>query len=296
MAAYQQTLRQLVPQLMNWKIEYSDGSIYIEYVTVNGATHTTDLFGDGIASLFRIVLALYDPEESLVVIDEPELSLHPQAQKRLARLVSDKARDRQIILCTHSPYFLNWKDLAVGAAIYRLRQDRWGVQINRLAEHTISSLHKLSDDWQKPQLLDAVAKEVFFSDEVLFLEGQEDVSLISRFIDAEGLPPIQLFGYGVGGSKNVIHFLSMATDLKIPCGAVFDGTSKDDYEEALRRFPKVRSELLPTSDIRDKPSTDERDEIVGIFDRKGLIKPEFRESLLAMLREFRDYFDEATSL
>jgi len=284
----------LVPQLLDWKIEYSDGSTYLEYVTINGGTHTADLFGEGIASLFRIVLALYDPEESFVVIDEPELSLHPQAQKRLAKYISTKARERQIVLCTHSPHFLSWGDLAAGAAIYRLRQDRYGIQVNRLSQNTIASLGKLSDDWQKPQLLDAVAKEVFFADEVLFLEGQEDVSLIGRFIEAENAPSVQLFGYGTGGSTNIISFLSMATDLKISCGAIFDRTSKSDYERARAIFPNVFLELLPTDDIRDKPGTAERQEVEGIFDRKGVIKPQFRETLVAILQEFRAYFDEAS--
>jgi predicted ATPase len=294
--AFQAALEQLAPQLLGWKIEYSDGFTYLEYTTVNGATHTADLFGEGIASLFRIVLALYDPEESLVVIDEPELSLHPQAQKRLARFISDKAKDRQIILCTHSPYFVSWKDLAAGASVYRLRQDRDGIQANHLSADAVSSLSKLSSDWQKPQLLDAVAKEIFFADEALFLEGQEDVSLIGRFIEEENLPSIQLFGYGVGGSKNTAAFLAMATELKIPCGALFDRTSTEDYEKARKQFPQIRIELLPTDDIRDKPKSDTKAAAEGIFDRSGSLKSEYREYLLAFLREFRDYFDEASTL
>jgi hypothetical protein len=292
-AAYQAALTQLAPQLLDWKIEYSDGSTYLEYVTINGATHTADLFGEGIASLFRIVLALYDPEESLVIIDEPELSLHPQAQKRLAKFISEKAKDRQIVLCTHSPYFLNWKDLAAGATVYRLRQDRDGIQTNRLSENTINSLNKLSNDWQKPQLLDAVAKEIFFADEVLFLEGQEDVSLIGRFIESEDLAPIQLFGYGVGGSKNTMSFLAMAAELKIPCGAIFDRSSREDYDRAFMHYPNARIELLPTADIRDKPSTTEKSAIDGIFDKKGQIKTNYHTYLSEILREFRNYFDEA---
>jgi predicted ATP-dependent endonuclease of OLD family len=290
--AYQGALKQLAPQLMDWNIEYSDGFTYLEYTTINGSTHTADLFGEGIASLFRIVLALYDPEESIVIIDEPELSLHPQAQKRLAKFLSEKAKERQIVLCTHSPHFLNWKDLAAGAVVYRLRQDRNGIQLNHLSKETIISLSKLSDDWQKPQLLDAVAKEIFFADEVVFLEGQEDVSLIGRFIESENIAPIQLFGYGVGGSKNTVRFLAMATELKIPCGAIFDGTSKEDYEEASARYTNAEVELLPTPDIRDKPPTAGKSAVQGIFDKNGQIKNEFREYLLAILRELREYFDE----
>jgi predicted ATPase len=290
--AYQAALQQLAPQLLNWKIEYSDDFTYLEYTTLNGNTHTADLFGEGIASLFRIVLALYDPEDSIIIIDEPELSLHPQAQKRLAKFIAEKAKERQIILCTHSPHFLNWRDLAAGANVYRLRQDRYGIQPNRLSASTIASLNKLSSDWQKPQLLDSVAKEAFFADEVLFLEGQEDVGLIGRFIELEGIEPIQLFGYGVGGAKNTLRFLAMATELKIPCGAIFDGTSKEEYDVAVAQFKDARIELLPVADIRDKPPRSEKSATLGIFNKDGQIKAEFHEYLVATLREFRDYFDE----
>jgi predicted ATP-dependent endonuclease of OLD family len=148
-----------------------------------------------IASLFRKALALYDQEnQSCVVIDEPELSLHPQAQKRLAEFISSKSDRCQIILCTHSPYFINWNDLNAGAIIYRLRQNREGIQAGRLSSLTIDGLRRLVEDWEKPQLLDPVAREVFFSEEVVFFEGQEDVGIIRRFTMDEGLSPIQTFG------------------------------------------------------------------------------------------------------
>ncbi|QWG21460.1 AAA family ATPase [Bradyrhizobium sediminis] len=292
--AFNQALRRLVPQLLDWKIEYSDGHTYLEYVTINGAAHTANLFGEGIASLFRIVLALYDPDESFVVIDEPELSLHPQAQKRLAKFISAQAAHRQIVLCSHSPHFINWADLAAGAAVYRLRQDRYGIHLHRLSDDTIAMLNKLVDDWQKPQLLDTVAREVFFADEALFLEGQEDVSLLGRFIEVENLPQIQLFGYGTGGSRNFRSFLSMAADLHIPSGAIFDRTSKGDYDKIRATFPGVRLELLQADDIRDKPATSERRSVEGVFSRAGDMKSEFRDYLIGLLREFRDYFDDAS--
>jgi putative AbiEii toxin of type IV toxin-antitoxin system/OLD-like protein len=279
---------------LTWKIEYSDGQSYLEYVTINGAAHTANLFGEGVASLFRIVLALYDPDESFVVIDEPELSLHPQAQKRLAGFISTQAAHRQIVLCTHSPHFINWADLATGATVYRLRQDRYGIHPHRLSGKTTAMLSKLVTDWQKPQLLDTVAREIFFADEALFLEGQEDVSLLSRFIEAEQLPQIQLFGYGIGGSPNLPAFLSMAADLHIPNAAIFDRTSKSDYDRARAAFPKARIELLVADDIRDKPATSGRGTVSGVFNKNGGIKPEFRSYLIDLLHELRDYFDDAS--
>jgi hypothetical protein len=137
-------------------------------------------------------------------------------------------------------------------------------------------------------------EKFFFADEALFLEGQEDVSLLGRFIEVENLPQIQLFGYGTGGSRNFRCFLSMAADLNIPSGAIFDRTSKGDYDKIRAAFPGVRLELLQADDIRDKPATSERRSVEGVFNRAGDMKPEFRDYLIGLLHEFRDYFHDAS--
>lgn len=61
---------------------------------------------DATLDLFRTLQCL--PENSLLIIDEVEASLHPRAQRRLVRFLLWLARQRriQIVLSTHSPYVL----------------------------------------------------------------------------------------------------------------------------------------------------------------------------------------------
>ena len=85
--------------------------------------HSSEGVGDGIISLFVIATALYElerpPAQSMVVIDEPELSLHPYYQRRLRTVLSELSLDHQIVCATHSPYFVNWRDIENGAEITR---------------------------------------------------------------------------------------------------------------------------------------------------------------------------------
>lgn len=292
---FDKLLKELLPQVGTWRIELSRGQTFIQYETRTGARHAADLFGDGMASLFRVALALFDSREGHVVaIDEPELSLHPQAQKTLADVLARFAQNRQIIITTHSPYFVNWSDISAGAKIYRLSQEKDGISVGALDSDTVTDIERLIADWQKPNLLDAVSREVFFADEVLFLEGQEDVGLLRKFTQERNLPDVPAFGYGAGGAGNIKFFLRMASDLGIPAAAIFDGDHADTKAEAEKEFPEYLIELLPAADIRDKPKRNEKketDEIEkeGIFDRRGVIKPQYEEYLSTLLRKISEF-------
>ena len=110
-------LKDLIPGFTDWDIDTQSGNDYLKYITSKGE-HRADLLGDGTLSLFRICLHLVDDnpnESSVLVIDEPELSLHPVAQAGLARLIAMSSASKQVVVCTHSTYFVNWSDYQNGA-------------------------------------------------------------------------------------------------------------------------------------------------------------------------------------
>jgi predicted ATPase len=108
-----------VPQ---WTIDQTDtGQYFLKFhLKAPQFYHSSEGVGDGIVSLFVIVSALYDSQpQSVIVIDEPELSLHPHYQRRLRSVLSELSADRQIVCATHSPYFVNWRDIENGAEVTR---------------------------------------------------------------------------------------------------------------------------------------------------------------------------------
>ena len=63
---------------------------------------------DGTIRFICLATALLQPKPpATIVIDEPELGLHPFALELLASLVSEAATKTQVIVCTQSPGFLN---------------------------------------------------------------------------------------------------------------------------------------------------------------------------------------------
>lgn len=58
-----------------------------------------------ISLLFLETLASLSKENIIILIDEPELHLHPQLQETFVQYLRSLSSDKQIILSTHSPFF-----------------------------------------------------------------------------------------------------------------------------------------------------------------------------------------------
>lgn len=56
--------------------------------------------------LRTLAIKMLEPENSIIMIDEPELSLHPKWQQKIVGVYRKIGRNNQIILATHSPHIL----------------------------------------------------------------------------------------------------------------------------------------------------------------------------------------------
>ena len=78
-------------------------------ITVNGTRLPIDAAGTGILQAVQILayVNLYKPH--LLILDEPDAHLHPNNQRRLAKVLAELAeqRDFQILLSTHSRHLLD---------------------------------------------------------------------------------------------------------------------------------------------------------------------------------------------
>jgi len=74
--------------------------------------------GSGIEIILTILLlkniAGTSKGKIIYLIDEPELHLHPKAQKKLLELLLEEAKNKQIFISTHSPYMFKG---AIGAGV-----------------------------------------------------------------------------------------------------------------------------------------------------------------------------------
>jgi predicted ATP-dependent endonuclease of OLD family len=77
----------------------------------NKAGKTFDILGlsSGECQLFfRIIsLKMMDTHDSIILVDEPEISLHPSWQQKIIKIYESTGRNNQVIAATHSPHILS---------------------------------------------------------------------------------------------------------------------------------------------------------------------------------------------
>ena len=104
-------IRRVIPVFDRFDIEESSGKVMLRWKP-RGTSKTIGphLTSDGSLRFFALVTLLNLPTEmlpSVMLIDEPELGLHPVAMELIAHMVMQVANDCQVILATQSPYFVN---------------------------------------------------------------------------------------------------------------------------------------------------------------------------------------------
>ena len=62
-----------------------------------------NLLSDGTVDVVALIIALFFEDKDVVIIEEPERNIHPHLISGLVTLMKDAARNKQVIITTHSP-------------------------------------------------------------------------------------------------------------------------------------------------------------------------------------------------
>ena len=158
----------------------------------------------------------------VLLIEEPELYLRPQAQRYLYRLLRTFARGgNQVLYSTHSPSLLNVARLDELAFVSRGEE---GTQV--LHPEPLSP----DEDFRVLTEFDAARSELFLARAALLVEGQtERLALPFAFaacgydVDREGVSIVES-----GGKSNILLFGRVCRAAGVPFVAVFDRDRGDD--------------------------------------------------------------------
>lgn len=201
-------------------------------------------------------------------IEEPELYQHPPQARYLASVLRKlSSAQNQIVLTTHSPYFVsgdNFEDIRM------FRKDDF-----KRTEVTEYDFIKLSDaiyklKGEKPieasqmmakinQIMLMNKNEMFFSQFVIFVEGIEDIAYLSSILVLSGkIDNFRTKGchfVPTYGKDSLISLAAIAKGFKIPFFVMFDGDNHkcletpDDDDETKMEKKKQREHIRKTNKL-----------------------------------------------
>lgn len=295
---FDQYLKQIIVEPFDWIIEQNDnGSYYIKIIFSNNSIyHTREGIGDGYWSIFTIIDALYDSKENdIIVIDEPELSLHPAFQKRLIDLLEFFSKDRQIVITTHSPYLVSLNAIINGGNLIRTHKDENGnIVIGMIDNDDRAFINSIVNDLNNPHILGIEAKELFFiEDNVIITEGQEDVVIYSKICKKLNIDlKASLFGWGAGGADNICKILHLLQNLGYKkVTAIYDGDKEKQYKNSFDNYSNYNILLLFKDDIRDKKEIFKKGK-EGVTDKNGNIKNDNIDNFIAFINSINSYHSD----
>jgi len=152
-----------------------------------------------LAFYIRVTARSREGKQNIILIDEPGLFLHAEAQKNILDKLEDCSTNAQVIFSTHSPYLLETDKLNRIRLIYR--NDKKGTVVE-------NKVHALSDKETLTPILTAIGAElnsgiVNFEKDINFVvEGPSDYFYLTAFNIFKGTN--YNFVYGGGSNMPII--------------------------------------------------------------------------------------------
>ena len=176
-------------------------------------------------------------EKFIFLIEEPEISLHPQGQKDLLSYLEELAESNQIIYTTHSPFMIN-----------RLRMDRVKVIKKERSKGTQIDEKPYLRNWNPLRyfLGMRISDSFFFGDNCLIVEGPADRVYLSTLIDLfrrKNVNEIAACDFDLlsivsaGGHSNIPAMVQLLRSENIPTAILVDA-EKDALETQEKLLKK----------------------------------------------------------
>ena len=175
----------------------------------------------------------------LLGFEEPELYQHPPQAQHLATVLQSLTEgNSQVIVATHSPYFISGRNLE-SIRLLRRSSSSGKSSCTSLTMERISHLiaESLGETPAKPtemmaaieQIVQPSQRELVFCGLPILVEGQEDIAFIATYMKLRGSWDEfrRVGGHFVvaEGKTNLSRPLAIANELQIPAYVVFDGDS-----------------------------------------------------------------------
>ena len=207
-------------------------------ITIGDREYSLSQVASGIFEVLNLLSVIIGAKEKIILLDEPALHLHPIYQKRVLELLtkeigsasSEKDIKNQILIVTHSPYFINSENLEKTYRFYLTKNaNNWTTKSVSLKE-VVNSIKKGLIKFEENESL----IRSLFANGVILVEGLSEYITVPHILKKLGYPPedYNIEVINVGGKNRFEDFMKVMKELGIPFMVVCDGdTAFNVYDE-----------------------------------------------------------------
>jgi predicted ATP-dependent endonuclease of OLD family len=184
-----------------------------------------ELNGSGIKESLRLVLDVEFSNPNILLVEEPEIHLHPALETSMMRYLKRLSSHCQVFLTTHSTNFL---DTAEMQNVYL---------ISKVESTQVQKLNIEEAEAKIPKELGIRLSSLFMFDRLVFVEGQSDEDILREWASTLEINFSQAnVGFiAMGGVRNFAHFateeiLSFLTKRQVKMWFLIDRDEKEDSE------------------------------------------------------------------
>ena len=188
--------------------------------------------GSGIREALRLILDNEFGNPSLLLVEEPEMHLHPALETSVMRYLQNISRSCQVFVSTHSTNFLDAAELT---NIYLVSKNK---------STTVQLLDLEAAETILPRELGLRMSSLFMYDRLVFVEGLTDESIIREWASTlkVNLSQANVGFVRMGGARNFSHYAAAATlsflaKRRVQCWILLDRDEQD--QEEIKRFQQT---------------------------------------------------------
>lgn len=241
-----------------WQLKCTNvrSNAYELSLTKDGATFRLDAASSGEREILTYILGIYalDIRNALLVIDEPELHLHPRWQRTLFSLFRDLSREtgNQFLLASHSPVFIQPESIDCVTRVYSKAKESRIIRLDTgdlpSSRHLFSIVNSHNNE------------RIFFADFVILVEGLSDKIVfeeVLRHFHANGFSEYSYEVVHVNGKGTFAQYQKLLNSSKVPHAVIADL----DYlskvgSEGVRNLFSADGSKIKTSLVSDLASLD----------------------------------------
>jgi predicted ATP-dependent endonuclease of OLD family len=186
-----------------------------------------EMNGSGIREALRLLLDVEFDQPTILLVEEPELHLHPALETSMMRYLKRISGKGQVFISTHSTNFLDTAEMENVYLISKLKPDSTQAQLLNFEEAQI----------YLPKELGIRLSSLFMYDRLVFVEGASDEDIIREWASTLGvnLSQVNVGFIPMGGVRNFTHFataftIDFLTRRQVKLWFLMDRDEKNDDE------------------------------------------------------------------